>query len=182
MTAARVMQVPGEGTRGLCLGGGGVAEFRLREGWELVGDVGGCKIMSVPSPAGDSVTGDSLTFMIGPRRVWRQTKRWQPYAQLLAGGRKMAWETVDLAKRTTMALEEAGRKKPSDQALFTQTTEIVSPAISAAAGLDFRATSAIGIRVGELGYSRSWRSQFDGADYSNAVEMTMGLTLRWGTW
>ena len=50
------------------------------------------------------------------------------------------------------------------------------------AGVDFRATSAIGIRIAELGYSHSWHSQFEGIDYSNAVEMTMGLTLRWGTW
>lgn len=182
MTAARVEQVPGAGSRGLCIGGGGVAEFRLRPGWELVGDVGGCKLMSVSSPVTENITGDSLAFMIGPRRVWRQTKRWQPYAQLLTGGRKMAWETVDLAERTAVEAQDPKKKQPSDQALFTQTNDTLSPSILASAGLDWRATRALGIRLGELGYAHSWGAHFDGVDYSNSIQVTMGLTLRWGTW
>jgi hypothetical protein len=180
MTAFRVEQVPGLGAKGSCVGGTGVAEFRMRGAWELVSDIGGCKIMAAHASAGRVVTGDSLTFLLGPRRVWRQTKRWQPYAQLLAGGRKLTWESVNIAKRT--AVEESGENNPAGQSLYTQTFSTVNPTIMASAGLDFRATSAVGIRVGELGYSRIWHSQFDSVDYSNAVEMTAGLTLRWGAW
>jgi hypothetical protein len=136
--------------------------------------------MSAPGTSGHAVSGDSLHFMIGPRHIWRQTKRWQPYAQTLAGGRKMTWESVDIAKRTIV--EANGKKNPADQAEFTQAYDKVSPVVSAAVGLDFRATSAIGIRIGEVGYTHAWYSNFDGVDYANTVEVTTGLTLRWGTW
>ena len=55
-------------------------------------------------------------------------------------------------------------------------------AISARAGVDVKPTSAIAIRVADFGYVHSWHSRLDGIDYANALQLTSGLIVRFGTW
>ena len=181
LATARLQQIPGNSGRGICVGGGGTAAFRLSPDWQLVGDVNGCKLLHLRT----NLSGDSLTFMIGPRRVWNSEKRWHPYVQVLAGGRKMTWEEIDPVKKAQVEAQAAqtGRSLDfNDHFLYTHVTEATGLAITAAAGVDFRVNSAIGIRVGEFGYTNSWHSRFDGIDYSHSVELTSGFILRWGTW
>jgi hypothetical protein len=178
--ASRFQMTPGEGGRGGCAGGGGTAGFRISPHWELVGDVSGCKLIH----PGDNLSGDSLTWMIGWRRISRPLKRWQPYVQFLAGGRKMTWEEIDPVKRAqvTLAAREGRPLDFDDHLRYTRVTEASGLAVSTGAGLDLRVNSALGIRLGEVGYTRSWHARFEDLDYSHSVELTAGLVLRWGTW
>jgi hypothetical protein len=181
LATARLQMLPGQGTRGICAGGGATAAFRLSPAWELIGDVNGCKLLHVRT----NLSGDSLTWMIGPRHVWNPSRRWQPYAQLLVGGRKMTWEEIDPLKKAQVEADAArsGRSLGfADHPLYTRTTEATGLAVMASAGLDFRVNSAIGFRLGEIGYIRSGHSRFEGLDYSHSVAVTTGLVLRWGTW
>lgn len=181
LATARLQQIPGDGGRGICVGGGGTGAFRLSPNWQLVGDVNGCKLLHLQT----NVSGDSLTWMIGLRRIWNSEKRWHPYAQILAGGRKMTWEEIDPVKKAQVEALAAQTGKPldfSDHFLYTHVTEATGLAVTAAAGLDVRVNSAIGIRVGAFGYTHSWHSRFDGIDYSHSIEITSGFILRWGTW
>ena len=181
LATARVQQIPGSGGRGICVGGGSTAAFRLSPDWQLVGDVSGCKLLHLAA----NLSGDSLTWAIGPRRKWNSLKQWQPYAQVLAGGRKMTWEEIDPVKKAQVAALAAREGRPlnaGDRSLYTRLTEATGLAVTAAAGLDLRVNSAIGIRLGEFGYTHSFHSRFQGIDYSNSVELTSGLILRWGTW
>jgi hypothetical protein len=181
LTTARVEQIPGNSGRGTCIGGVATAAFRLSPTWQLVGDVSGCKILQLQA----NLSGDSLTWMVGPRKVWNPYGRLHPYVQVLAGGRKLSWEQLEPAKKARMELQAAqtGRSLDfTDHSLYTNNTESTGLALSTAAGLDVRLNSAFGLRLAEFGYTHSWNSAFNGIDYSQSLEMTSGLILRWGTW
>ena len=97
----------------------------------------------------------------------------------------MTWEVVDPAKKAqleALAAQNGSSLELSDHHLYTQVTEASGFAVTAAAGLDVRVNSAIGIRIGEFGYTYSGHAGFDGIDYSHSVELTSAFILRWGTW
>ena len=97
----------------------------------------------------------------------------------------MTWEEIDPAKKAqveALAAQKGRALDFTDHLLYTRVTEASGLAVTAAAGLDVRINSAIGLRVGEFGYTHSWHSRFDGIDYSNSFQLTSGFILRWGTW
>lgn len=171
----------GHGARGACIGGGAAAAFRVAESWEIVGDVSGCNLTAF----GHNLSGDSLTYLIGPRWTPRPEARWQPFAEVLVGGRTLTHEKVDPVKKAMAeaAAAQAG-KSPGfeDHALYTQVDETTGFAISAGVGLDWRIRSAIGLRVAELDYMHSWNTRLTGVNYANTGQFSAGLVLRFGTW
>jgi hypothetical protein len=171
----------GLGARGACIGGGGEAAFRITEHFQLVGDVGGCKLTSL----GDNFSGDSLTYMAGPRWTPRPAARWQPFLQALVGGRKITQELMDPQKKAQLeaaAVKQGLELGDGDHASYTQTSEASGFALSAGGGVDLKLSSALGLRLGKLEYLRSWHSHLNGIDYTNSAEFTSGLILRFGTW
>jgi hypothetical protein len=66
--------------------------------------------------------------------------------------------------------------------LYTRQSENTGFAIAGHAGLDAKLTSAVAIRVADIGYIHSWHSNLDGIDYSNSLQVTSGLIVRFGTW
>src|SRR6185312_8134189 len=49
-----------------CLGGGGIARFRMSDSWQWTGEVGGCTLGNNRAPGW---SGDSLTFLTGPQWI-----------------------------------------------------------------------------------------------------------------
>ena len=171
----------GSASRGACIGGGGAAAFRFAEHWQLVGDVSGCRLTHF----GTNLTGDSLTYLIGSQWTASPLKRWEPYAQVLVGGRTLTHEQIDPVKRAQVeaaAAEEGRQLSFPDHSLYAHQSEITGFTISASAGLDVKLTSSIALRLGEIGYRHSWHSRLDGINYSDAFEITSGLIVRFGTW
>jgi len=78
----------GAGSSTPCVGGGATAAVRISSSWQLVADVGGCKILDL----GKCLTGDPLTHMMGPRWVNRSAGPLTSYVQILIGGNKMTEE------------------------------------------------------------------------------------------
>jgi hypothetical protein len=181
LATTRMEEYVGRDSHGACLGGGGAAAFRLATHWQIVGDVSGCKLTNF----GANLSGDSLTYLIGPRWTAAPLKRWEPYAQILVGGRTLTHEEIDLAKKAQIeatAVQEGRQLSFPDHYLYTRQSEITGLAVSASVGLDVKLTSAIAIRVGDLGYRHSWHSNLDGINYSDALQVTSGLIVRFGTW
>jgi hypothetical protein len=181
LATARVERYFGKGSHGLCAGGGGAGAFRFTPHWQIVGDVGGCKLTSF----GPNLSGDSLTYLIGPRWTAAPLKRWEPYAQILIGGRTLTHEEIDPVKKALVEAEAQREGKAlsfSDHYLYTRQSENTGLAISARAGLDVKLTSAVAIRVTDFGFVHSWHSKLDGINYSNALQVTSGLIVRFGTW
>jgi hypothetical protein len=123
--------------------------------------------------------------LIGPRWTAAPLKRWEPYTQILVGGRTLTHEEIDPAKKAHLeatAAQEGKQLSFPDHYLYTRQSEITRLTVSAHAGLDVRLTSAIAIRVADVGYKHSWHSSLDGINYSNDLQLTSGLILRFGTW
>jgi hypothetical protein len=169
----------GGNARGACIGGGAAGAFRIATHWELVGDVRGCNLTAF----GKNLSGDSLTYLIGPRWTPHPDRKWQPFGQLLVGGRTLTHEKVDPLKKAAAAAAKQGESLGfEDHGLYTQITEHTGVAVSAGAGLDWVVRSAIGLRVAEIDYMHSWHSQLNGVSYANTVQFSTGLILRFGTW
>ena len=125
----------GPRSRGRCIGGGGAAAFRISPQVQFVGDVSGCKLTGF----GEGRSGDSLTYLVGPRWTKNGFNRWQPYAQVLDGG----W---------TITHDEITSER---QVRESQNTGL---ALSARVGLDVKLTEAIAIRVADAGYLLAFTS------------------------
>jgi len=178
---ARVLQGVGSNVRGSCVGGGASAAYRVSPSWQLVGDVGGCKMTNL----GENISGDSLTYMVGPRWTARADKQWEPFAQILIGGRTLTHEKLDPVKKAELqaiAAQQGTTLSFPDHDRYATQTETTGLAVSANAGLDVKLHPAIALRVLDLGYMHSWNSRLDGVNYGNTVQLTAGLILRIGTW
>jgi hypothetical protein len=171
----------GEKARGACIGGGAAAAFRFAEYWEIAGDVRGCNLTAF----GRNLSGDSLTYLIGPRWTPRPESRWQPFTQILVGGRTLTHEKVDPLKKAQAEAAAAKEGKSlgfEDHGLYTEITAHTGFAVAAGAGLDWVIRSAIGLRVAELDYLHAWHSRLNGVSYANTAQFSTGLVLRFGTW
>jgi hypothetical protein len=177
----RVLQGVGANVRGSCVGGGATVAFRVSPAWQIAGDVGGCKL----TPFDDNGSGDSLTYMVGPRWTPNADRQWEPFAQLLIGGRTITHEMIDREKKAEIeaALAAQGKKLDfPDHNRYAIQTENTGLAVMASAGVDVRVNPAIAFRVVDLGYMHSWHAGLDGINYSNSVQLTAGLIVRLGTW
>jgi hypothetical protein len=169
----------GSGAKGSCIGGGGSAAFRLAPDWQVVLNVDGCKIQDLPA----YVTGDSLTYMIGPRWTPSTSGRWSPHAQVLVGGNKLTQEQLFPDERAAVIAEIAPKKLGNAQhVLFTKDWETSGFAIALGTGVDYKLNNALAWRVASLDYQHSWNNELNGVNYQNGLSFTMGLVLHMGTW
>ena len=147
---------------GACAGGGATVAFRLSPGWQALVDVGGCELLN---PA-KGLSGDSMTYMVGPR--WTPvTEKWQPHFQLLFGGEKISHERADKT-------QVSGEPSAVD--------DVNGFSFGAGAGLSYKLNRALAVEVATLEYRRSLISPLNGFDYRSSFRFSTGLTLRVGTW
>jgi len=169
----------GGGAKGSCVGGGGSAAFRLASDWQLVLSLNGCKLQDLP----ENVTGDSLTYVIGPRWTPSTTSRWSPHAQVLIGGNKLTQEKLFPDERAAVIAELAPKPLGNAQhVLFSKDWETSGLAITVGTGVDYKLNNALAWRVASLDYQHSWNNELNSTNYGNGLKFTTGLVLRMGTW
>jgi len=169
----------GSGAKGSCIGGGGTAAVRLASDWQVLLNLGGCKLQDLPN----YVTGDSLTYMIGPRWTPSTSGRWSPHAQLLIGGNKITQERLYPDQREAVIAEVGSNKIPNaDHWRYAKDWDTDGLAIAMGTGVDYKLNNALAWRVANLDYQHSWNNEMNGVNYQNGVKFTMGLVLRMGTW
>lgn len=161
-----------------CLGASGSAAFRVTNQWQIVGEVGGCKVDGLEYPR----SGDLLDYSIGSRWTGAVDSKWKPYIHLLVGGTHVTQELVDDAKKTELkgTYELKGSVPPHD--MYSANWEESSFAIKAGAGIGYNITSALSIKLIDVNYDRNWLGRINGIDYRNSLQWTSGLVLRMGTW
>jgi hypothetical protein len=169
----------GGGSSTLCLGGGGTAAFRVSPSWQWVADVGGCKMLDL----GTNLSGDSLTYMMGPRWIGRTKGPLSSYVQVLVGGNKLTEQLV-YPEKERLLKQEALEKglKPPDPLEFIDQTDTNGFAVSFGGGVQYKLNAALAIRVADISYSHSWVAPLGGRDFSNGLKVTTGFVLRWGAW
>ena len=168
------------GSSGSCAGGGGTAAFRISPQWQIVLDVNGCKMNALER----NLTGDSLTYMAGPRWTPPISGRVVPYFQVLAGGNKL---TQELNVSATGSLPGSGLAKstgsdPPDPSQYTQQFEHNGFAVAVGSGVDLHFNRALGFRLIGLEYLRSWAGGLPGFASPNGFQLKTGVVLRMGTW
>ncbi|HEY3836003.1 MAG TPA: hypothetical protein VGL72_05510 [Bryobacteraceae bacterium] len=171
----------GSGARGACIGGGGTAAFRVSPNWQMLGDVAGCKMTHF----GNNLSGDSLTYTLGPRWTINPLGRWMAHAQVLIGGRTLTHEEFYPGLKTDLDKQAAlngGSLDYPDHGRYTRSAEKTGLAISVGGGLDVKLSSAIQLQVIDLAYTHSWHAALDGIPYTNSLQYRGGLVLRIGTW
>jgi hypothetical protein len=164
---------------GSCAGGGATAAFRISSDWQIVLDVNGCKMNALAR----NLTGDSLSYMVGPRWTPPNSSRVVPYFQILGGGNKLTQELafpqeeaylVNLANKTGSA--------PPDHSQYTQQFEHNGFAMAVGGGLDVNLNQALSLRLIGLEYTRSWAAGLPGFASPRGLQVKAGIVVRMGTW
>lgn len=169
----------GSGAKGSCVGGGSSAAIRVADEWQIVAEVHGCKLLDLPK----NLSGDSLTYMVGPRWTPNTSGRWNAHAHFLAGGTKLTQERLYPELRAEVIAEIYPKPLGNEQhSLYTQQWETNGFAIAAGTGVDYKINNALAIRVASFDYSRSWTNNLNAFNYSSGLQFTTGLVLRMGTW
>jgi hypothetical protein len=162
-----------------CAGGGATAAFRIAREWQFAVDVGGCNLFGLDR----NLSGDSLVYMAGPRWVSGGTSPWSAHWQFLIGGNKLTGERMyPERKRLLDELSVRNGTLPPTHDQYTDSVETNGLALATAAGIDYKISRALAIRVAELSYRHSWVGPLWGTTYSDTVKIVTGLVLRMGTW
>jgi hypothetical protein len=168
------------GGAGPCMGGGGTAAFRLAAEWQMLVDVGGCKMLGFK----ENWSGTTLTYMVGPRWTPQVSGHWVPHAQALVGGAKFSQEYQNPVLKAEVAdwhpINDEGRT--AKHAFYSTDWDDAVFAMKAGAGVDYKFNNALALQLANLEYSHAWINDLSGINYRNAVQVSGGLVLRMGTW
>jgi hypothetical protein len=163
---------------GTCVGGGATAALRINPEWQIVLDVNGCKMTGLAK----NLTGDSLTYMAGPRWTPPVSGPLVPYVQVLFGGNKLTQELMFPAAEAYLdGLAKSTGSAPPDHQQYTQQFEVDGFALAAGMGLDLHFNRALAFRFG-LEYMRSWINDLNGFAAPNGPQVKAGVVLHMGTW
>ncbi len=164
---------------GRCVGGGATAAFRVASTLQMVLDVNGCKMMALST----NLSGDSLSYMVGPRWTPYPDRRLVPYVQMLVGGNKETQELM-FPDLNTVAVEAAADDHGPGwvHAQFTKQFEASGFAMAAGAGIDMRLNRALSFRLGGVEYTRAWIHELNGNGSNPGLQLKMGIVLHMGNW
>ena len=162
-----------------CLGGGANVGFRLSPAWQFAVDVAGCKMIGLEK----DLSGDSLTYAVGPRWFARIRGPWSASVQVLVGGNKITAERMNpgLKKALEVAAVRLNQPPPSHED-YTEETESNGFTVSTGGGLSYSLSAALTIKVADVSYRHSWTNALWSREFSNALKMYSGIVLRLGTW
>lgn len=164
---------------GTCGGGGATAALRIGPQWQMVVDVNGCKMTGLEK----NLSGDSLSYMAGPRWTPPVTGQLVPYFQVLFGGNKLTQELVSPQQEAYLTgLSKSMGSDPPEHNQYTQEFERDGFAFAAGMGLDFNFNRALAFRLVAVDYTRSWTNDLNGFTAPQGFQFKTGLVLHMGTW
>ena len=173
-------QYLGNTNAGTCIGGGGESGFRMGSEWQAMLNVGGCKMLEWRA----HWSGDTLTYMAGPRWTPQEPSKWIPHMELLVGGTKVTQEYRD----PTLEAEAAGMPVKNEQEdiakhnFYTTSWDRNGFTMHMGGGLNLRLNNALELRMANVSYEHTWMGPLNGVQYRNAVQVSGGLVIRMGTW
>jgi hypothetical protein len=161
-----------------CNGGGAAAIYNLNAWIGITADVSGCKMMS----PGRNLSGDSITYLLGPRFALRKSSRWVPFAQFLAGGNKFSFEQVyPDRKPADLPTVPAGEPNPY-HSLYTSQQQTNAFAIQFGGGLDYVLNRVVALHTVDIEDVHTWARSLNGTHYPNNLRVSTGVSLRFGNW
>ncbi len=161
-----------------CNGGGATVTYNLNSWAGITADVGGCAMKS----PGLNVSGDSTTYMLGPRFTFRNRTRWSPFAEFLAGGDKLTTETMFPQLKPAGAGPVSEENRAALHESFTQQQQTNSFALELGAGLDYSVNRPLAVRILDVEDIHTWARSLNGTHYPNNLRFSTGVELRFGNW
>jgi hypothetical protein len=170
---------PKDSQSGSCHGGGVTAALALNRWASVVADVSGCQM----SLSGPNLSGDSLTYLFGPRFTYRKGDRWSFYMNMLLGGQKLTQEQIFPERIPTGDLTEWNRLDAwVRHAQITEVSEANAFAVSVGGGLDLSINRALAIRIGNIDHLWTSIGDFNNISYARGFRFSSGAVLRFGNW
>jgi hypothetical protein len=161
-----------------CHGGGASATYNVNSWLGLMADVGGCKMYS----PGVNTSGDSTTYLAGPRITFRNQTRWTPFVAFLLGGNKIATEKM----LPELKPEHLGRVGVAESAVlhskYTEENQTNGFAIQFGGGVDYELNRIVALHVLDVMNIHTWASELNGTHYPNNVRFSTGVALHFGNW
>jgi hypothetical protein len=162
-----------------CIGGYAGADFRMNDAISIVGEVNGCKLFY----SSDETSGDAMTFLLGPRWTHRKPARWIPFAEALAGAQRVTLDRHDPNLVGYLLKASRGLRLTNEQhSLVSTTVQSNGFALAAGGGLEVLLTPALSFRAVDVRYTKAWVPRGEQASYEASIRLSVGLTLRVGTW
>lgn len=174
---AKAMQYSGGS---FCPGGASSAAFRLAKQWQLVFEASGCKVSGLK----ENLSGDVLSWLVGPRWKAAGDRRLSPHLQFLVGGTKVSHERIDEKMLKDLKPLLATTREPQKyRELYAKQEHDHSLALAAGGGLDLKLGQALALRLANVEYRRAWsRPAMSGTPYNQGLQLSTGIVLRMGTW
>ena len=167
-----------------CIGGGGqAAQSGVAPEWQVVLDIGGCKMLGLP----ENFSGDALEYRIGPRWSPALAGRWSPYAQFLVGGAKFTEEQLFPALKQQVLAGVPANATPTTlfplHDKYTQQEETNGFSLCRQRHrLEGESRACRTRGWGFLEYSYNWVNRLGTVDAQNGLQFSSGVVLRLGTW
>ena len=163
-----------------CIGATASAGFRLSQNVHLVGRGDGCKLFFTPN----RISGDAVSFVVGPKLILRANLRLRPYVASLAGVQRI---TVDEASASGALVPQNQDRSwspppPSRSSPAATTYQTGGFTMSYNAGADLSLTRSLALRVAEFDYAHTWLPSADIPGYTGVLRVSIGLVVRIGTW
>ena len=167
---------------GSCIGGGGSGSISMGSKWALVSDMAGCLIINMPHHE----SGDSFSYMFGPRWNPRAGQKISPYFQVLVGGRRVSHEIdyPEVQEKLMKEWDDGHGTLPHYPMRkdYTSLNQVNGLSVAAGGGMDVRINRAFAWRVANVEYTHSWLPDVDMIHPQDGVRIYSGLVLRVGTW
>jgi hypothetical protein len=179
MAAPEVQRYTGRlGTN--CLGTAGEAAVKVSSAMDAVFEIDGCELSNL----GNDVSGDSLSYTVGPRWRFHTATKWTPFLEILAGGTKITHVPYHPEKRQQLTQEAQQQNKiPPDWADYHSEVDTNGFTLLGQAGVSYKVSELISWRVGSIGYQRSWMlDRLDGLDYNQGLRFSTGIAITMGPW
>lgn len=162
-----------------CIGGYAGADFRMNDSLSVVGEINGCKLFF----SSDETSGDAMTFLLGPRWTHRKPRRWIPFAEALAGAQRVTLDRHDPKLLGEILKASRGLSLTNEQhSLVSTTVQSNGFALAGGGGLQVLLTPALAFRAVDVRYTKAWVQHGEQASYEGSIRLSVGLTLRVGTW
>src|SRR5215472_6283190 len=115
---------------------------------------------------------------------WYSKSRWTPHLHLRFGGQKITEEYCQHYGPLPTGLQPGRlcQDQNSPTYPYAQHFETTGVALSTGAGVDFRLSRALSVRLADLSYVHTWVPSLNGTDFSRELRFSMGVGLKVGTW
>ena len=128
-------------------------------------------------------SGQSLTYLFGPRFTYRKGDRWSFYLNILLGGQKLNQQQIFPERIPTGDLTEWNKLTTWEQyAQISEVSEANGFAASVGGGVDLIVNRAFAIRLGNIDHLWSTIGDFNDVSYAHGFRVSSGAVLRLGNW